>query len=295
MPTKIFDIHPHIISQDTQRYPVTPLGGKRSTWSIERPATFEQLIAAMDEAGVAKAAIVHSSTVYGFNNDYVADAIAGHLDRFAGVFSVDVLADDAPAKMRYWFGRNLTGLRIYSGGSNIKMDSRLDDPRSFPAWECAQELGITLCVSLFPAKLPELLVMIKRYPQVRVVIDGLMKAPIDEGPPYAGCDYLFDLARYENMYFKISTNNVRASRRGSATPDSFFPRLVSELGAHRLAWCGNYPASKGTLAEMVAEAKSVLSVLSAADQEWIFHRTAVTLYPALADQQPVRATAAPGG
>jgi predicted TIM-barrel fold metal-dependent hydrolase len=279
----MFDIHPHIISPDTQRYPVTPLGGKRSTWSIERPATFEQLVAAMDEAGVTKAAIVHSSTVYGFNNDYVADSIAGHLDRFTGVFSVDVLAEDAPAKMRYWFSKNLTGIRIYSGGSNIKMDSRLDDPRAFPAWECAQALGITMCVSLFPAKLPELLVMIKRYPKVKVVIDGLMKAPIDEGPPYDGCKYLFELARYDNMYFKISTNNVRASRRGKATPESFFPKLVAELGAQRLAWCANYPASKGTLPEMVSDAKSALSVLRATDQDWIFFRTAQTLYPALAD------------
>jgi L-fuconolactonase len=78
MPTKVFDIHPHIISPDTQRYPVTPLGGKRSTWSIERPITFEQLVASMDEAGVDKAAIVHSSTVYGYNDDYLADVIAAH-------------------------------------------------------------------------------------------------------------------------------------------------------------------------------------------------------------------------
>lgn len=285
MPTKMFDIHPHIISPDTQRYPASPLGGKRSAWSIERPVTFEQLVAAMDEAGVAKAAIVHSSTVYGFNNDYVADVIADHAGRFTGVFSVDVLAEDAPAKIRYWVSRKLTGLRIYSGGSNITMDTRLDDPRSFPAWECAQDLGITVCVSLFPAKLPELLVMIRRYPNVRVVIDGLLKPPIEEGPPYRGSEYVFDLARYPNVFLKLSTNNVRTSRRGNATPESFFARLVAELGASRIAWCSNFPASKGTLMQMVSEAKEALAALSAADQEWIFHRTAETLYPALCDSQ----------
>ena len=36
MPSKIVDIHPHIVSQDTVRYPVTPLGGTRSEWSKER-------------------------------------------------------------------------------------------------------------------------------------------------------------------------------------------------------------------------------------------------------------------
>src|SRR5262249_50805449 len=59
MPSKIVDIHPHIVSQDTVRYPVTPLGGTRSEWSKERSVTLEALITAMDEAAVDKAAIVH--------------------------------------------------------------------------------------------------------------------------------------------------------------------------------------------------------------------------------------------
>ena len=90
MPSKIVDIHPHIVSHDTVRYPVTPIGGTRSEWSKERSVTIEELIAAMDEAGVDKAAIVHSSTTYGFNNDYVVDAVAAHPKRFTGVFSVNV-------------------------------------------------------------------------------------------------------------------------------------------------------------------------------------------------------------
>ena len=94
------DIHPHIIADDTKRYPLAPLGGHQSDWSRTRPVTTEQMIAAMDKAGVAKAAIVQASTCYGHDNSYVADAVAAHPDRFTGVFSVDVLAPtrraDAP-------------------------------------------------------------------------------------------------------------------------------------------------------------------------------------------------------
>jgi L-fuconolactonase len=282
MPNRIVDIHPHIISTDTSRYPITPLGGKRSKWSQERPITFEQLVAGMDAAGVDKAAIVHSSTVYGFNNAYVADIIAEHAGRFTGVFSIDVLAPDAPQQMRHWVSRKLTGLRIYSGGSNITMDTRLDDPRSFPAWECARELGITMCISMFPAKVPELRVLAQRFPEVRIVIDGMLKPPMEEGPPYTACAYLFDLAQFPNIYLKLATNNVRNSRKGKASPETFFPRVIREFGASRIAWCSNYPASTGTLADMVADAKAALASLPASDQEWIFHRTAETLYPALA-------------
>ena len=72
----VIDIHPHIVSPDTQRYPLAPLGGTQSTWSSERPTTYQTLLKAMDDAGVDKAAIVHSSTAYGYDNSYVADAVA---------------------------------------------------------------------------------------------------------------------------------------------------------------------------------------------------------------------------
>ena len=61
-----------------RRYPLNPLGGNQSTWSRDRPTPFEKLVEAMDQAGVAKAAIVQASTAYGHDNSYVADAIAAH-------------------------------------------------------------------------------------------------------------------------------------------------------------------------------------------------------------------------
>ena len=93
----IVDIHPHIISDDEVRYPPAPLFGKRSDWSKERPNTVESLIAAMDEAGVDKAAVVHSSTTYGFDNSYVVDSCNAYADRLLAVGSVDVRAPDACA------------------------------------------------------------------------------------------------------------------------------------------------------------------------------------------------------
>ncbi len=106
----IVDIHPHVIATDTARYPLDPLGGTQSGWSRERPTTYAMLVAAMDAAGVDKAAIVQASTAYGYDNTYVAEAVAAHPKRFTGVFSVDVLAPDAAAKMQYWMQRGLTGL-----------------------------------------------------------------------------------------------------------------------------------------------------------------------------------------
>lgn len=284
MPTSMIDIHPHIISSDTKRYPLAPLGGKQSGWSRDRPVTLEQLIAAMDEAGVQKAAIVHASTSYGYDNSYVADAVALYPARFTGVFSVDMLAPDAPERIRYWVGRKLSGLRLFTTGSTMPGQAPwLDDPRLLPAWECAGELGIPICMQMTSAAIPQLTKLLTRYPQIRVVIDHLMKPQLEDGPPYAAASFVFELARHANVFLKATTNNFRMSRLGKATQETFFSRLVQEFGASRIAWGSNYPASEGKLPGLVAEAREALAALPQRDQEWIFYRTAQSLYPALAD------------
>ena len=117
--SSIIDIHPHIVSPDTKKYPLDPLGGTQSTWSTERPTTYDDLLRAMDDAGVAKAAIVHSSTAYGYDNSYVADAVQAVPSRFTGVYSIDVLAPDAVKRFDYWLGRGGTGMRLFTTGSTL--------------------------------------------------------------------------------------------------------------------------------------------------------------------------------
>jgi L-fuconolactonase len=262
------------------------LEGKRSEWSQKRSVTFEEMIAAMDDAGVDKSALVHSSTTYGYDCSYLADSVARQPQRVTGVFSVDMMADDAPEKIRYWATeRKLAGLRLYTaGGTHEQQSNWMTDPKTFPGMECAQQLGLAVCVSLRPAGLPQLHVLVQRWPQIRFLIDHMMEPPIAEGLPYAGSEFVFDLARYENVYLKMTTLNVRASRKDKGSPETFFPLLVKKFGASRIAWGSNFPSAQGTLKEMVIEAKSALAVLSEQDQEWIFARTAQSLYPVLADK-----------
>ena len=283
--SKIIDIHPHIISPDTLRYPHVALEGtERSGWSQTRPASFEQLQAQMDEAGVAKAALVQARSNYGYDNSYCADMAKAHPRRFTAVATVDMLAPGAAETIAYWHGRGVTGLRHVTGGGTMdRQEDWLADPRTFPAWEAAGALGMTICVQLRREGVPQMETVVRQFPRIRIVGDHLVKAPIAEGPPYGDCAYLFDFARYDNFYLKFSTINVRNSRLGKATPETFFPLLVKHFGASRLAWSSNFPASSGSLPQMVEEARSALACLSAADQDWVFHRTAELLYPSLAD------------
>jgi predicted TIM-barrel fold metal-dependent hydrolase len=277
------DIHPHVISTDTKRYPCAPVGGHKSDWSRERPVSVEQMIAAMDQAQIAKSVLVQASTCYGHDNSYVADAVADHPDRFTGVFSVDVLAPDAPDKIRYWVGRKLTGMRLFTAGSTMPNQADwVDDPRSFPAWECAGDLGIPVCMQMTVKAIPQLIHMLERFPNVRVILDHLAKPTLSDGPPYTGAAEVFRLADFKNLYLKLTPRTVTEAQNGKATHATFFPLLVSKFGASRIVWGSNYPASEGTLPGLLKMSQSALSVLRSGDRDWIFARTALVLYPALA-------------
>ena len=283
MNQEIIDIHPHIVSDDETRYPPAPLFGKRSDWSKEHPNTVESLIAAMDEAGVAKAAVVHSSTTYGFDNSYVVDGCNKYPERLAAVGSVDVLQPEAPAVIRDWAARGLAGLRLFTGGSTKEFDpSELDDSRSFPAWELLAELGLPMCIQTGPVGLPQVTALAKRFPKVNIILDHLGRPDVLDGEPYANAASMFALADLPNIYMKLTPRIFGDVRKGKASAETFFPRVVAAFGADRLAWGSNFPTSPGTLAEILATAQAGLASLSEDDRAWIFSKTALKLYPKLA-------------
>ena len=278
----IIDIHPHIISDDEKRYPPAPLFGKRSDWSQERPNTVEALIAAMDEAGVAKAAVVHSSTTYGFDNSYVVDGCNQYKDRLIAVGSVDMLADDVQAVIKNWADKGLAGLRIFTGGSTKDFDpSELDNPKSFKAWEMLAELKLPMCIQTGPIGLPQVRMLAEKFPSVNIILDHLARPDVLEGPPYAKCAGLFELADLPNITMKLTPRIFGDVKKEKASAETFFPRVVEAFGAQRLAWGSNFPTSTGTLSEILATAEQGLACLSEEDRAWIFGKTAQKLYPAL--------------
>ncbi len=284
MSFKAIDIHPHVISTDLVAYPRNPLGGTPSVWSEERPVSTEQMIKAMDEAGVEKSAIVQASTCYGHDNSYVASAVAAHPKRFTGVFSVDVLADTGPERIRYWYGKGLTGFRLFTVGSTMTTQSNwLDDPKTYPSWRTAEELNIPICLQVRVPGLSMVKTLVEKFPKVRVLIDHMLGVEVDDGPPYAKTAPLLELVKYPNVYLKLTSNNTRAAKKGNATPETLFPMMVKAFGSSRIAWGSNYPAATGTLKEILDESKAALACLPESDQLNIFRKTAQSLYPALAD------------
>jgi L-fuconolactonase len=279
----VIDIHPHIVSHDNDRYPIAPIGGKRSDWSHERSVELEEMIAGMDEAGIDYAAVVHSSTTYGFACDYLADSVAKHPDRLTGVFSVNVLEPDATEAMQHWYDRGLTGMRIFSRGSTMEGPwLAIDDPTIFPCYELAAEKNISVATNVTVDLFAQLESVLKQFPQVNFVVDHLGKTDFTDGAPFNNAEPLFDLAEYPNLYLKVTSKNVKEANDGKCTPEALFAKLVSVFCADHLAWGSNYPSAKGNLKDLLGHARKGFATLSSTDRDWILGDTALVLYPELA-------------
>jgi predicted TIM-barrel fold metal-dependent hydrolase len=278
----IIDSHCHVIATDTKRYPLAPLFGKQSTWSAEHPLDYPDMVKADAEAGVAKAVLVQASSAYAFDNSYVADSVAAHPERFTGVFSVDVVAPDAVSMMKHWMSRGLTGMRIFTSGStHAAQETFFAEEAAFPAWQFASDQGLSVCMQMRVAGLPLLEAVLQRFPRVNVILDHFARAEAADGPPFASASPLWALAKYPNVYLKLTHRPIEQSMKGKATPEAFLGKAVREFGAQRMLWGSNFPAADPPLPELIAMARNALSFLPQSDQDWIFCKTAQSLYPAL--------------
>ncbi len=278
----IIDVHCHVVSPDRVTYPLAPIGGQQSDWSSQRPTTPQQLIEAMDAAGVAKAAVVQASTAYGHNSSYLADSLKYFPDRFTGVFSIDPLEADAQDQIDRWVGRGMTGMRVFTTGSTMPgQQTWLDDERAYPTWEKAGKLKLPVAVQMTAQGIPLLVKILKQFPNTNFALDHLARPSLGDGAPYAAAASLFELAAFPNVYLKFTSRTAENVQSGKATPETFLPKLISAFGSNRILWGSNYPAHDDSLSNIVDIALGVLKSLPVADQANIFSGTATHLYPSL--------------
>ncbi|MFJ1767556.1 amidohydrolase family protein [Amycolatopsis sp. NPDC088138] len=279
----LIDTHTHVISPDIARYPVDPIGGRQSDWSRDHPVDIEGLVAALDQAGIAKAVVVQASTVYGHDNRYVVEAVRAHPDRFAGVYSLDALASDAVERIRYWQGQGLSGFRLFTTGTTMPgQGDWLGHEDSFPAWAYAEENDIPVCLQMTIQGLPALRRLLQRFPKARVLLDHCARPDLSDGRPYRAARELFEMAEFPGVHLKLTHRALAASAKGASTTADFLAELVGAYGAGRIVWGSNFPAAEGTPASILAEAREAVASLSEVDQEEIFGGTAAKFYPAVA-------------
>jgi predicted TIM-barrel fold metal-dependent hydrolase len=177
----------------------------------------------------------------------------------------------------------MVGARVFvAGHTNADRSIRLDAPIADAVWGALADRGVPVCVQIRADGLDQVRSVLERFPRLTVLLDHFARPDLSGGAPYTAARGLFDLARFPNLHFKLTTHNVRECQQGASTPAGFVSAVVGAFGAERIGWGSNFPASDGALSALVNEALHVLSSLPNADQTRILSGTAKALYPQLA-------------
>jgi predicted TIM-barrel fold metal-dependent hydrolase len=274
---KIIEPHVHVWTLDTERYPWSP----QTTAPPTRSATAEELIETLDAHGVLGAVLVQV-IYYGNDNSYAADCLRRYPDRFAGVCLVDPLDPAAPRKLEYEVReRGFTGLRLRPSAD--RASTWLSDPATFPIWEKAAELGITISLLIHVEQLAMLPVPLRAFPQVPVIVDHIAWPPLEEGPDGPAIQHLLHLVEYPSVHVKIT--DPWAISREEPYPyrkaEPIFRRVFETFGRERCLWGSDWPLVEQhyTYRQAINLYAREWSWLTDEDREWIFYRTVQKLYP----------------
>ena len=273
----IVDTHLHVWSGDTERYPMD--GGRTAT----QDGSAEFLNTKMDEAGVDKAVIVQPIH-YLFDNSYVADTLQRFPGKFAAIGLVNQFEPGAADRLEVLVREHgFSGLRIHL--------SRPDHPSLWAGndqdaiWKKAADLGASF-ISHGPSRFyADIEPIIARHPDVPIALDHNGGAPRIEEPPYPGMAPVLNLAKYPNVYVKLSPHKEQDPFPYRDTFDAF-KRIFDAFGPRRLMWGTNFPGVERETGYMPALEifTEHIDWLSEEDREWVLGKTAMSIYD-LEDRQ----------
>jgi predicted TIM-barrel fold metal-dependent hydrolase len=156
----------------------------------------------------------------------------------------------------------------------------LNDEATSPFWTAAGDAGTPVCVQMRLGGIDQLVDVLERFPSARILLDHMAYPPIAPGQERAAADQLIPLAKYPQLYLKMTVRNTEPL----ATCDAheFLGPLLDGFGPGRIAWGSNFPAAEQPLSSLVELANVTLATLSGQDRDDIFSGTARKLYPAFA-------------
>jgi L-fuconolactonase len=233
------------------------------------PFSYQELIAAMDVAGVDRAILVPPSFDRD-RNDYVIEAVQQHPDRFAIMGRVPLRGGKRNLLAAWKSQPGMLGVRL-----TFHRDADrpwIDDGTADWFWGEAEQHRIPVMVHA-PERLAVVGKIAERHPALPIIVDhmGFARATMDD-ETIAGADRMIALARYPNVSVKVS-----ALPCFSTAPYPFrnlrepLRRVIAAFGPQRAFWGSDItrvPASC-TYRQTVTHVTEELDFLSADDLGWI--------------------------
>ena len=274
----IVDTHVHVLAEDAAKYPRPNQGpADQSKWPN---FSGEDLLKAMDDNGIDRALVVQAYHTYKFDNAYAVDVARKYAGRMTAVVVIDQSQPDAPDLISDLVENNgVQGVRLMKVRKNI-----YGDPQTFPLWERMRDLKLGVCFNKVDTpELPELQVILERFPEVPIALDHSWAGVLDTArPPYSELKPVMEMARYPNLFLKVAPNITHDLIDLKGDSKRFWNMTLEHYGAERVMWGSNYPAHwnhYGKIKERLHIMRDELSFLSAEQQRWIFGDAALRVWP----------------
>ena len=223
----LVDTHVHVISDDEERFPITP-SGLTGEWYRDDPCTVERLVTLMDGVGVDAAVLVQPISAYQHDNRYCAESARRFPERCTSVACIDVTAVDAVAAARQAVrDEGMRGIRWTAFGA-----SGVREPRA--VWDAIADLGMPAVVAILSERLGELADTIPTIPPMPLALDHCGFADFSAGVP----DALAALAAFPTVYLKVTTNALDLMA-AHGVPAEIVAELSARFGG-RLMWGSDY-------------------------------------------------------
>ncbi len=247
------------------------------------PYWFEPIEVLLDEMtrnGVDKAALIQFRGV--FDNSYLLECVRRFPGRFSVVAIVDTGRPDAPERLEEWVKQGVEGVRL---------SPTVRSPGSGPLaiWRKAAELGIVVSslgtVQEFAS--PEFENIIQEFPSLNIIIEHLGGGGQDRTPPHGTYRKVLALAKYPNTFMKVPGLGEICPRPMPFIQPMPFPDIppliemaIEAFGAKRLMWGSDFPPSAGRegYGNTLRLPMEHVKFPSEEDKEWIFGKTATTLW-----------------
>lgn len=229
----IADTHAHIYSPDEKAYPtiakpLRPPGGNASVEDLHRTAK---------QNGVERACLIQTSTFYGFDNRYLADAAKANKSWAAGICTLNPDDTHSPGMLiHYAKNYNIRGMRSIPARSR-----KLDDPGVRALWKAASGAGLVINVLVSRDKAEELDRLLAAFPKLRVVLDHCLN--LKAGPDYeTTLKAVLDLARHKNLHAKLTFLATGSDQPfPCASMHDACLKIIDAYGAERCIWGSDFP------------------------------------------------------
>ena len=267
---RIIDPHVHVWIND----PAFPWPAENSNPPKEDYSA-ELLLEHMEANGVDQTVIVHPIH-YRWDNSYVAHVVNKYPDKFMGVGRINPEDPAAPDHLSMWTEKGLHGVRLSPSGQGE--NDWFDGPLMDPIFARAEELGVPLLMLTGPKRLPRLVELLDKYPDLDCCIDHMSDVHPDD---LEGRKALTDMARNSRVYVKISHT---WSISGESYPwrDTFdlVEAVYQSFGAQHIMWGTDWPVclSRAEYTQALTVVRDEMKFIAPEDLEWVLGKTVLRLW-----------------